>query len=255
MLQVKARIIENKELLPETYYRLSLKTPPIARLAKPGQFVHLRVNEEIFPLLRRPFSIHSVHKENIQILYKVAGAGTGILSRRKKDELLDVIGPLGNGYRLPDKRTKVILVAGGAGVASLCFLSQRLASCPAVLIGGRSKRDILGRDKFKRLKTKIKISTEDGSLGKKGLVTDLLQELLPTPHSPLPTVIYACGPMRMLKETAKIAERHRALCYVSLEEFIVCGVGACQGCAVRTKNGYKRVCKDGPVFDSKEIIW
>ncbi len=99
------------------------------------------------------------------------------------------------------------------------------------------------------------VSTEDGTSGRKGLVTDLLQELLPAPRSPLPIVVYACGPMEMLKETAKIAGKYAVPCYLSLEKIIACGVGACQGCVINTKDGYQRVCKDGPVFDSERIIW
>ena len=281
MLQIKAEITENTELFARTYYQLSLKTGEISRLAKAGQFVHLRVNQKTVPLLRRPFSIHSVGEENLQILYKVIGKGTEILAQRKKGELLDIIGPSGNGYKLPEGKIKVVLVAGGIGVASLYFLAEELTppsiSSPSagetppkpspasgegereggvvVLIGGKSREDILCQDKFKKLNVDVVVSTEDGTSGRKGLVTDLLQELLPTPHSPLPIVVYACGPMEMLKETAKIAGKYAVPCYLSLEKIIACGVGACQGCVINTKDGYQRVCKDGPVFDSERIIW
>lgn len=258
MLQIKAEITENTELFAKTYYQLSLKTGEISRLAKAGQFVHLRVNQKTVPLLRRPFSIHSVGEENLQILYKVIGKGTEILAQRKKGELLDIIGPSGNGYKLPEGKIKVVLVAGGIGVASLYFLAEELTrrSLPfVVLIGGKSREDILCQDKFKKLNVDVVVSTEDGTSGRKGLVTDLLQELLPAPRSPLPIVVYACGPMEMLKETAKIAGKYAVPCYLSLEKIIACGVGACQGCVINTKDGYQRVCKDGPVFDSERIIW
>ena len=278
MLQIKAEITENTELFAKTYYQLSLKTGEISRLAKAGQFVHLRVNQKTVPLLRRPFSIHSVGEENLQILYKVIGKGTEILAQRKKGELLDIIGPSGNGYKLPEGKIKVVLVAGGIGVASLYFLAEELTSPPissfpstgwepfhagedrgeggvVVLIGGKSREDILCQDKFKKLNVDVVVSTEDGTSGRKGLVTDLLQELLPTPRSPLPIVVYACGPMEMLKETAKIAGKYAVPCYLSLEKIIACGVGACQGCVINTKDGYQKVCKDGPVFDSERIIW
>ena len=279
MLQIKAEIIENTELFVKTYYQLSLKVGEISRLAKPGQFVHLRVNNETVPLLRRPFSIHSVGEENLQILYKVIGKGTEILAQRKKGELLDIIGPSGNGYKLPEGKVKVVLVAGGIGVASLYFLAEKIAPPPissplegedggeggiTVLIGGKSREDILCEDKFKRLGGKIKVSTEDGSSGRKGLVTDLLKgEILQLTlqndsvalSSKLPIVVYACGTTEMLKETAKIAGKYAVPCYLSLEKIIACGVGACQGCVINTKDGYQRICKDGPVFDSERIIW
>ncbi len=185
MVQTKAEIIENRELLPATYYQLSLKVQRIAQVSKPGQFLHIKVNQGIFPLLRRPFSIHRVRRENVDLLYKIRGKGTKILSRRKRGQYLDLIGPLGKGYKLPDKGVRIILVAGGIGVASLYFLAEELTqrSLPYItLIGGKKSEDILCRDEFKQLGGVVKISTEDGSLGRKGLVTDLLQELLPTPH-------------------------------------------------------------------------
>ena len=270
MLQIKAEITENTELFAQTYYQLSLKVGEISRLAKPGQFVHLRVNDETVPLLRRPFSIHSVGEENLQILYKVIGKGTEILAQRKKGELLDIIGPSGNGYKLPEEKEKVVLVAGGIGVASLYFLAEQiippLTSSPlegedggegglVVLIGGKSREDILCRDKFKKLNVDVMVSTEDGTSGRKGLVTDLLKDFLSTFNFQLSTVLYACGSWEMLKETAKIAGKYAVACYLSLERIIACGVGACQGCVISTKDGYQRVCKDGPVFDSERIIW
>ncbi len=283
MLQIKAEIIENRELLSAIYYRLSLKAEKIARVSKPGQFLHIKVNpvgppvshgvnQEIFPLLRRPFSIHRVKRQNVDILYRVRGKGTEILSQRKKGQYLDVIGPLGKGYKLPDKGAKIILVAGGIGVASLYFLAEKIAPPPisggftplegedrrrgvthfTILIGGKKAENILCRDEFERLGGEIKVSTEDGSLGRKGLVTDLLSTFNLKPSS----VIYACGPMEMLKKIAEIARSHRIFCQVSLEEHMACGVGACRGCVIRVKRErYKRVCKDGPVFNSEEIIW
>ena len=139
MLQTKAEIIENRKL--PTYCQLSLKAEKIARLSKPGQFLHIKVNpvgppvsygvnQGIFPLLRRPFSIHRVRKQNVEILYRIRGKGTEILSQRKKGQYLDVIGPLGKGYKLPAKGAKIILVAGGIGIASLYFLAEKITPPP-----------------------------------------------------------------------------------------------------------------------------
>lgn len=258
-----------------------LDAPEIAGEAKPGQFVHVRCGDEYRPLLRRPFSIHKVEVQGIEILYKVVGEGTRILSERKKGEKLDILGPLGNGYRLPvtSHRSPVILVGGGVGVASLLFLAEKMIlpitdhRLPiTVLIGAKTRDQVLCEDDFRRLGCEVKISTEGGSYGHKGLVTELLKTFLQTPNSKLRTIIYACGPKPMLKEVADIANKNNILCQVSLEEHMACGLGACLGCAVKTVTSlsraesrdnqlrvtsfiYRRVCKDGPVFNAREIFW
>ncbi|MBM3254338.1 MAG: dihydroorotate dehydrogenase electron transfer subunit [Candidatus Omnitrophica bacterium] len=262
----KSRIISNHHI-KNSYYELSISSDYIPRFAKPGQFVHIKCSDNNTPLLRRPFSIHSVSKEKntFKILYEVLGKGTGFLSKKKAGDFLDIIGPLGNGFDFQttdDRRQTTVLVAGGMGTAPLLFLAEKLVHNsqftvhrkPLVLIGAKTKNLILCKDEFKKLGCDVKIATEDGSLGFKGKVTDLLKEVLSTVNCQLSTV-YACGPYPMLKEVSKIAKKHRINCQVSLEEIIACGVGACLGCAVSTKGGFKLVCKDGPVFNSDEIIW
>jgi dihydroorotate dehydrogenase electron transfer subunit len=205
----------------------------------------------------------------IEVLYEVVGKGTESLSAAKQGEYLDVIGPLGNGFVLNAKRypLNAILIAGGMGVAPLVALAENLAHSVQriadrkkaktyILIGGCSKEHILCEQEFKKLGCGVMVSTEDGSKGKKGLVTDLLKDLLNAIRYPLNATIYACGPAAMLKTVAKIAEAKRVPCQVSMEEHMACGVGVCLGCPVKVKNGgYKMVCKDGPVFDAKEIAW
>ena len=227
----------------------------------------------------------------IELLCEIKGEGTRILSQKKPGEFLDVIGPLGNGFNSPKPNTQYpipILVAGGMGVAPIMFLAEKLAiktrghqdsRTPVVLIGAETKKQILCEKEFKRLGCEVRIATDDGSKGFKGRVTDLLiyslrknldlgkilrlakgrpqdddrdiaQQLRQGLWS-----IYACGPKPMLRETSRIAQEYRIPAQVSLEEHMSCGFGACLGCVVKTKSGFQRVCKEGPVFDAREIVW
>ncbi len=244
-------------------YHMVLEAPSVARAIKPGQFIHVRCSDSFEPLLRRPFSLHRKNGGRIEILYKVVGSGTEILSRRQSGEAVDVLGPLGNGFAPKlstlNSQLSTILVAGGMGVAPLVALAQELSKKKTqklrVLIGACSKSRILCEEEFRALGAEVSISTEDGSKGAKGLITDRLNFLLSTLNSQLST-IYACGPNAMLKALSRIANAKRIPCQVSLEERMACGVGACLGCPVKVKAGeYKMVCKDGPVFDAEEIAW
>jgi dihydroorotate dehydrogenase electron transfer subunit len=255
--QIKAKIISNHRF-NGNYGHLEFESGGIARQAQPGQFVNVRVADSFEPLLRRPFSIHGVKASKISIIYRILGKGTQFLSERKPGEFLDIIGPLGNGfdYRLaPDKtrRVKPILIAGGMGVAPLVFLAEKLKlNPPLVLIGARTKKQIICPQEFKSRGCLVKLATDDGSVGFKGKVTDLLSILL---EQVKPLRIFSCGPHLMLKAVARIAAENKIIARLSLEEHMACGVGACLGCEVLTKSGYKSVCKDGPVFHGQEIIW
>ncbi len=272
MIQTKAKIISNLKVAPQ-HFKMALEAPEIAREATPGQFVHVRVHDKLEPLLRRPFSIHRVEHQStrapehqIEILYKIRGEATEILSSHKAGELLDIIGPLGNGFPLPSPMHPApstnILVAGGIGVAPLVFLAEKLLDnapstqhpAPIVLIGAKTKDLVLCAEEFKPLGCEVKIATEDGSSGFKGLVTDLLKDLLLTVNCKLLT-LYAAGPNFMLQEIKKIANMFKILSFGSLEENIACGLGGCFGCAVKTTQGYKRICKEGPVFNLEEVLW
>jgi len=259
--------------------------PKIASRAKAGQFIMLRASKLFDPLLRRPFGIHRLCHEKdkytlksspscIEILYKVVGKGTLILSAKKKDEEIDLIGPLGNGFYLRQNIETAVLVAGGIGVAPLFSLAQTLKGIKGkstfrteliVFIGGEKKEDILCLNDFKKVGAKVIISTEDGSSGTKGLVTDLLVNFL-SDYPPLKTrnlKFFGCGPLPMLRTLSEIALSRDVPCQISFESRMACGVGACQGCTVTTgisKKGvgeilYQRVCKEGPVFDSTSILW
>ena len=261
MKQFKARVVQNQKIAPD-HYVLSFNAHGIAKETSPGQFFKIRVSQNYLPLLRRPFGAHRIIKKKIEILYKVVGPATKILSLKKKGDMLDIIGPLGSGFtvvpggngRLRKETTQEILVAGGHGVAPLIFLAEKLVAedkKPIVLIGAKTKKHVVCEKDFKRLGIKVFTATEDGSKGYKGLATKLLEREAKRQK----LTIYACGPKPMLEEIAKIALRYKSECELSLEAYMACGIGTCLGCAVKTTGGYKLVCKDGPVFKAREIVW
>lgn len=254
--QIKAKIICNKRF-KDNYWHLEFESGSIAKNALPGQFVNIRVSDSFEPLLRRPVSIHAVKGVQVKLFYEVVGEGTKALSQRNPGEFLDILGPLGNGFKYPlgkrAKETKNIFVAGGMGVAPLVFLAEKIkTSKPLVLIGAKTKKQILCAQEFKKLGCCVKLATDDGSLGFKGRVTDLLKIIL---GQIKPAALFSCGPQPMLKVVSEIACENKIKAQLSLEEHMACGIGACLGCVVATKNGYKRVCKDGPVFSSEELTW
>ena len=268
IIQGRFKILSNKKIEPD-YFKMTIRAPLIAKQARPGQFVHLRCDNGTGPLLRRPISFHRIDKDNFEILYKIVGQGTILLAKRQKGGIIDVLGPLGNGFEFI-RNTKytlagtgeirnTIIVAGGMGVAPLLALAERLVEGRKknnifVLLGVKNKEHILCEKDFKKLGVKVLITTEDGSKGEKGLITDGLKFLLSTINYQLST-IYACGPKPMLKEISGISKSLRIYAQGCLEENMACGVGACLGCAIKTTKGYKRVCKDGPVFNLKELKW
>jgi dihydroorotate dehydrogenase electron transfer subunit len=235
----------------------------------PGQFVTVKVRQAgTDPLFRIPLGVHAGTKRGIKLLYKVVGPATSILSSRKKGETLDVMGPLGNGFDTtafsPGKKPKAVIVAGGHGVAPLYFLGQTLAKRKIemdVFIGACEAKHIVCVKEFRKLGAKVRIAAEKGRCACKGYVTEPLEEHLENIKSGKQkskkekTEIFACGPRPMLAAVATEAEKHKIPAQVSLDAYMVCGIGACLGCAIETKEGYKLVCKDGPVFDARLIRW
>lgn len=262
MESVAVKILYNKEVAPK-YFKLGLswKTPPIV----PGHFVMLRVSDGLDPLLRRPFGIYNVlspkgkgtFKGNgIELVYQVVGKGTQILANKAAGEMINLLGPLGNGFPHPDGSKKIIMIAGGMGIVPLHMLAKSTEGA-VLLYGARDKKVASMAKDFKDTKCKVKIATEDGSVGKKGLVTELLKTELKSD-----SVVYACGPVGMLKQASIISQAAGVKCYVSLERSMACGIGVCLGCAVKAKThnekenkNYRMVCSEGPVFDSEEIDW
>jgi len=257
MKQLKAKIIENR-MIAQGFYKMRLRSECLAKKSKPGQFVEIKCSKGHEVLLRRPFSVHRILNGGIEVLYEVIGRGTKSLSARGKGDSLDIIGPIGRGFEFSGGKRRALIVAGGMGVAPLLCLAEKMAKKrirPYVMIGAKTASHIICEKEFKKIGSFVIVSTEDGSKGNKGFVTGCLTALLSTINYKLST-IYACGPHPMLKAVANIADNHGIPCQVSLEERMACGVGACLGCPVKIRSGgYKMVCKDGPVFDAKEIAW
>jgi len=242
---------------------MALGFPELARLAQPGQFVMVKVPDAFVPLLRRPFSVHRPLVEGgevigFELLYKVVGQGTRVMSEMKAGDVLDVLGPLGKGFSYSKGVNQAFLVAGGVGVASLYYLAQRLsedsAAAMTIFLGGCSAADILCEKEFRAMGALVRITTEDCSLGEMGLVTPVVEKTINSDGKP--DMIFACGPQPMLKAVGDIAAAHCVPCQLSLESAMACGFGVCLGCAVEKTSadgGYFHVCKEGPVFDSRDV--
>jgi dihydroorotate dehydrogenase electron transfer subunit len=247
------------EKLSSDIYRYTVKAPDIAASSKPGQFVMVRAGEGLDPLLRRPFSIHQVAEGGeLQVLFKVIGKGTQALARLQPGQHMDILGPLGRGFTIAEDKQHY-LVGGGIGIAPLLFLAKRILkknepSAIRVFLGARTKDELASLvEDFTSLGLNVKTATEDGSLGNKGLVTDLAVPL----HHEGPVHVYTCGPHPMLRAVARLCRSNKWHCQVSLETLMACGLSACLGCAVLRADlqGYVHACKDGPVFDADEVAW
>ena len=258
MIEESTEVVFNKRVALNTFF-MGVRSGPMAAEAKPGLFVMIRVRSGIDPLLRRPFSICGVKGDVLLFLYRVVGHGTAILGGKKPGDILRVLGPLGKGFNPPDDDVQPILVAGGMGMAPLIFLSLTLGRKDRqFLVGYGKSSEVVSPDSLGIVGLVPSIATEDGSEGHHGRVTELLDLRLSTLKGN-PPAIFTCGPLPMLKAVAKMALDRDIPCEVSLESAMACGVGACQGCAVRNGHGstkpYAHVCQDGPVFDAKTLDW
>ena len=266
------RILSNDEA-GAGYRLLRLSLPVAARCAVPGQFVHLRVPGLDASSLRRPLSICDADAASgrLEILYKVVGRGTEALSKARAGDAIDAIGPLGNGFPSPDPARRPVLVGGGYGVAPLHFLARTVLSAslsrpsgaarPILFAGARTAADLLLVDRFEALGAEVRIATDDGSRGARGLVTAALDEWLASePGNGPGREVFACGPAPMLRPVEERATAAGAPAWLSLDRRMACGVGACFGCtqAVRAADGSRtlaRVCSDGPVFPAGRLVW
>lgn len=255
MHQLTAKIVAKEEVL-QGIFRITLFAPAVAREAQPGQFVHLSCGDRQSHILRRPFSIHRVvGADAFDILMRVVGEGTKWLASRRPKDPVDLIGPLGRGFEVKEDLSRAMIVAGGMGVAPMVFLAGKIAEKKIKLytvMGAAGRDQLLDFMDLKRLTRKIAVTTEDGSQGHKGLVTDILSKEI---EAIAPEMIFACGPAPMLRSVAGIGHRHGVPSQVSLEARMACGVGACLGCAIPAKDGYLKVCSDGPVFTAEELGW
>ena len=245
----------------DDYRLLSIASPEIGKAARPGQFVMVKVADRPFPLLRRPLSIHDADVSGIRLFFKVAGLGTEILAGKRPGDPVDILGPLGKGYTVSGslKGTKDYLVGGGRGIAPLYFLGRELKALGAevvVLYGGRTRRDTPLAGAFEAAGLRLLCSTDDGSFGFRGFVTELLgRELAGTPAD----MIYACGPDPMMKAAAETARAAGIPAELSLESLMGCGIGACWGCVHRIRGeggqGWVKICEEGPVFPAERVVW
>ena len=256
---LKCHLIQKTWLTP-TITRQRFHDKELTQSTHPGQFVNIKVSNNSVPLLRRPFSLHRVNREQewFEILFQVIGKGTELLADFEVGDVLNILGPLGNNFIIPNNCDHAILLAGGLGIAPLLFLAQELTRqhIPATLFfGNKSREFVCCLNDFEQLNIPYFLATDDGSLDFKGTVMDLFlanQKMIGKSHS----IIYACGPNPMLQTTKEIANQLKLSCQVSLETMMACGFGACLGCVVNStdsKNPYKYVCKDGPVFNISEI--
>ncbi len=270
-MQFKSMIIDNVEVSPG-YWRMRMTAPPELMEAHPGQFVMVRVSQSIDPLIRRPFGIFDIGlyqpaytgaalQSYFEILYKVLGKGTGMLSELHETDLIDILGPLGKGFDKGSAGEEKLIVGGGVGLAPLYLLAKELVKDSPVRLfaGGKTKDDVLCITEFERLGVECYTATEDGSLGECGLVTDVLECRLDSTANK--GRIFACGPHGMLKAVAAIGKKRNLPTQVSLEGYMACGMGACLGCVRQGSEhtpetpDYRCVCTEGPVFEANDLKW
>jgi len=247
------QIIDNKRLNND-FFVLELYSGLALNQISPGQFVQVRIDDSPETFLRRPFSVHDVnYKANtIKLLVQIAGKGTYSLSLKRKGDILNLVYPLGNSFSLPPEDEKTLLIGGGCGVAPLLYLAKYLKSnnCSFdILMGFRNKDRIIEYDEYRKL-SKVYLTTEDGSDGEKGFVTQhsiLAQKVFPR--------IYCCGPESMMKAVAGYSIENKIYCEVSLENLMACGIGVCLCCVVNTTGGNVCSCTEGPVFNVNKLKW
>ena len=255
-IQQLCTIVEAKRL-NEYAYAFTLEVGDMVRRhgLRAGQFLHIQCGHS--RLLRRPLSVSlcgaDAPQDTASIVFEVRGEGTAWLSRRKAGDTLDVLGPLGNGFRV-DREDRLLLVGGGIGVPPLLGQAGFTRGRSTAVLGFRSADRAMLVDRFQEFCQAVFLCSDDGTLGRHGFVDAQLRDVLEKDKNF--TAVLACGPKPMLKNVAKVAAEYGVPCQVSLEERMACGMGACLGCAVQMADGtMKHVCKDGPVFDAQEVDW
>lgn len=258
-VNINAKLIK-KEQLKSDIYKFVISAKEIADIAKPGQFLEIKVSNNIDPFLRRPISIFDIDKNNstITFIFQVKGRGTNILSNKDIGDEIDVLGPLGTGTFELNNYKNIAIIGGGIGVFPLFGLAKAAALVANVntYLGFRNKDFVVCEDEFKNISKKLVITTDDGSYGENGFAINYLSDDLTKSNI---DCIYACGPLPMLKAVQKLSIEKNIPCQISLEEKMGCGIGACLGCAVKTAAStkeapqYVHVCKMGPVFDATYV--
>ncbi len=248
--------VVKKTALAKEIYEMVILCPQIAQLAQAGQFVHVKAPSFT---LRRPISICEIDraKGTLRIVFEVRGDGTAEIAQIPQGGWIDLMGPLGHGFQLLEQGKKAIVVGGGIGVPPMLETAAHYGENAVAIIGFRSASAVILEEDFQKAGCTVDLCTDDGTRGRKGFVTEALKARL---QQEKPDIIYACGPMVMLKGVAALAKEYGVRCQVSLEERMGCGIGACLVCACKTKKpdgeeSYSHVCKNGPVFEAEEVVF
>lgn len=263
LFQHESRIISCKQICPDCYLH-EYESPEIARSAKPGQFVQIRVTSEYTPLLPRPFSILDVDNERgtIFVLFKVRGSSTTLLADKKEGDTIGLLGPLGNTFHTK-QYNDLFLIAGGIGIPPIYFFLKTINLSKhnvRLFYGAASKEDLYLTYELQKMNVPIEFTTDDGSFGTKGFITAPFESTLRKYKHISNACILACGPMPMLAEVQRIAHEHSIPAQLSVETIMACGIGICQGCVLpkRGENGevtgYCLVCAEGPVFSENDLV-
>ena len=263
LFQRSCTLLKSTQLSSKTYQQ-EYVFPELAKISKPGQFVQIRISSKYSPLLPRPFSILNVNANQgtLTVLFKIFGEATDILSRKLEGETVEILGPLGNTFEL-NRISKLFLVAGGVGIPPIYYLLQTI-DMPrydiSLFLGAATKDDLFLREEFNNVDIEKSFSTDDGSYGTKTLVTVPLEDALKRGFSGSKACILSCGPMPMLAEVQRLAQKYKVEAQLSVETIMACGIGICQGCVVplhgNTKDAkkYTLVCVDGPIYSRDELI-
>ncbi len=257
---IMAELVKKEQLKPDIF-KFSVKAPSIVKEAKPGNFIEIRVTDQLDPFLRRPISIYNLDRENgiLEFIFQVKGKGTELLAKREEGKNIDIVGPIGYGTFKYDSYEKIAIIGGGIGV----FPLYELAKCAktdnkkvTTYLGFRSKDFVVLEEEFAKVSNELVLTTDDGSYAKEGFAINYLEKDIEEGKI---DAIYACGPLPMLKAVQKLAIEKEIPCQISLEEKMACGLGVCLGCAVKTAKSpkdapeYWHVCKAGPVFHAKDV--
>ena len=265
-MQITTTTVTFNHQLFEDSFIIGLKAPDVAKIARPGQFVMLRRSDEAWAQrLSRPFSLCRVEHDVLEIYFQVHGEGTRMLADCVQGDNIELYGPLGNGFDISPENDLNIIVAGGMGVAPFPFLALKISQiCEKArniaFVGAKNKDHLHNLDYLGEVGFEVRASTDDGSMGHHGVITELFDiELKSLLEKSQKRMVYACGPKLLLKKTAQIAAAQGAGCQIAMEERMACGTGACLVCVCKTRDDgdwkYSRVCKEGPVFNAAEVIF
>jgi len=252
-----AIVIQNKEISRNVFH-LIVNSPQISKIVVPGQFLNIQCSTGLDAFLRRPISVFFAQGDLLEIVFQVKGSGTSLLAKFPIGSSISLVGPLGKGFDTTITNSKIAVVGGGIGIFPLYYLLTELKNCEKYsFIGFRSKENVIFEKEFSKESDVFSLSTDDGSYGQKGLVIKPLEDRLKLGLDQ----VYTCGPLPMIENVIKLCNQYNVKCQVSLEQRMCCGIGACAVCVCKAKSNnedkweYLRVCKNGPIFDSNQIIF